>query len=157
MRELNLSGIPTRSATGPTTTSSTPTATAWSPRTATPATADGKPTFFESDLPPTGLLDVTQPRIYFGENSPQYSIVGAPAGTTPGELDYPDDERRAGQANNTYAGNGGVPIGSPFNRLLYAVKFQEPNILLSDLVNDDSQDPLRPRPRASGSRRSRRG
>ena len=33
--------------------------------------------FFESGIPSTGSLGKFEPRIYFGENSPQYSIVGA--------------------------------------------------------------------------------
>ncbi len=99
----------------------------------------GKPAFFESDLPPTGLLDVAQPRVYFGENSPAYSIVGAPAGAPQRELDYPDDQSANGQATYTYTGSGGVSIGSFFNRLLYAFKYQEPNMILSDLVNTDSR------------------
>ncbi|HEY5187252.1 MAG TPA: UPF0182 family protein [Actinomycetes bacterium] len=103
------------------------------------AAADGSPDFFESDIPPQGLLSVAQPRIYFGERSPEYSIVGAPAGANPRELDYPDDKSANGQANYTYTGKGGVPVGSTFNRLLYAVRFQEGNILLSDLINKDSK------------------
>ena len=111
------------------------------------ATSSGQPDFFESDIPPTGALNVTQPRVYFGENSPAYSIVGAPAGRTPVELDYPDDASPTGQKTNTYGGSGGVPMGSLFGRLLFATKFQDANILLSDLVNADSQilfdrDPL---------------
>ena len=43
-----------------------------------------------------------------------------------------------------------MPIGSLFNQLLYAVKFSEPNIVLSSRVNAELQDPLRPRRRASG-------
>ena len=96
----------------------------------------GKPAFFEQNLPPTGLLDVAQPRIYFGENSPAYSIVGGPADGPQRELDYPTDN---GQENYTYTGVGGVPAGTPLNRLLYAVKYQEPNIILSDLINPESR------------------
>jgi uncharacterized membrane protein (UPF0182 family) len=96
----------------------------------------GKPAFFEQDLPPTGLLDVAQPRIYFGENSPVYSIVGGPADGPKRELDFPTDN---GQENYTYTGSGGVPTGSPLNRLLFAVKYQEPNIVLSDLINPESR------------------
>ena len=103
------------------------------------ATSDGQPAFFESDVPPTGALDVTQPRVYFGERSPTYSIVGAPEGTAPQELDYPDDASPTGQKNNTYTGSGGVPVGSWFDRLLFSVKFQEQNILLSNLVNEESK------------------
>ena len=40
---------------------------------------------------------------------------------------------------NTYDGKGGVDIGSAFNKLLYAVKFSEPNIVLSNRVNENSK------------------
>jgi uncharacterized membrane protein (UPF0182 family) len=103
------------------------------------ANADGAPAFFESNIPPKGALDIKQPRVYFGENSPIYSIVGAPAGSVPQELDYPDDASANGQRNNTYSGTGGVPVGSLFNKLVFAVKYQEGNILLSNLVNSESK------------------
>ncbi|MFL6288435.1 MAG: UPF0182 family protein, partial [Actinomycetes bacterium] len=103
------------------------------------ANANGEPDFAEFDLPPQGVLDISQPRIYFGEKTPDYSIVGAPASDEPRELDYPDDTEENGQRSFTYAGNGGVPVGSFFNRLLYAWRFQETNILLSDRINSDSQ------------------
>ena len=70
-------------------------------------TDDGKPVFFEGDIPPTGALTITQPRIYFGEQSPDFSIVGAPPGAAPRELDYPDSSA-SGQQNTTYTGDGGV-------------------------------------------------
>ena len=101
--------------------------------------SDGSPSFFESDIPPTGQLPIDQPRIYFGEESATYSIVGAPEGSTPRELDYPDDTSSTGQKNNTYDGKGGVPVGSFLDRLLFATKYQEPNIVLSDLINSDSK------------------
>jgi len=111
------------------------------------ALTNGQPDFFESDIPSQGELDIAQPRVYFGELSPQYSIVGAPKGSPPVELDYPDDASPTGQTTNTYDGTGGVPMGSLFGRLLFATKFQDANILLSDLVNADSRilwdrDPL---------------
>jgi uncharacterized membrane protein (UPF0182 family) len=103
------------------------------------ALSNGTPDFFASDIPPIGALDLEQPRIYFGEFSPPYSIVGAPEGSPPVELDYPDDASPSGQRNTTYEGDGGVPMGSLFGRLLFATKFQDSNILLSDLVNSESQ------------------
>ncbi len=111
------------------------------------ALSNGAPDFFESDIPPAGKLDITQPRVYFGEASPAYSIVGAPAGTPSVELDYPDDASPTGQTTNTYGGSGGVAMGSLFGRALFATKFQDINIVLSDLVNVDSRilwdrDPL---------------
>lgn len=101
--------------------------------------SDGKPVFFQSGIPSTGELGEYQPRVYFGEQSPSYSIVGGPAGATKRELDFPDDKGASKQQNTTYQGAGGVPIGSFFNRLLFAVKFREQNILLSDAVNDQSR------------------
>ncbi|NCG03323.1 MAG: UPF0182 family protein, partial [Actinomycetales bacterium] len=100
---------------------------------------NGTPDFFAYDIPPVGELEVTQPRVYFGELSPQFSIVGAPEGIPSVELDYPDDANPTGQATNTYSGDGGVPMGSFFGKLLFATKFQDSNILLSDLVNEESQ------------------
>ncbi len=103
------------------------------------ATSGGAPSYFESNIPPEGDLDIQEPRIYFGQSSPDYSIVGAPAGDPPRELDYPDDASPTGQRNNTYTGIGGVSIGSFFERLVFATKFQDSNILLSDLINSDSR------------------
>jgi uncharacterized membrane protein (UPF0182 family) len=100
---------------------------------------EGEPAFFSTDIPPRGLLDIDQPRIYYGENSPLYSLVGAPAGAAPRELDYPDDTSPTGQTNNTYDGEGGIPVGNLFNKILFAIKYQEPNIILSDLVNPASK------------------
>jgi uncharacterized protein len=102
------------------------------------ATPSGAPFFVEQDLPPKGVLGPYQPRIYFGESSPSYSIVGAPAGTRNREFDRPTDSA-AGQVNNTYNGGGGVPIGSTWRQLLYAWKFRDKNILLSSGVNSASR------------------
>ena len=101
---------------------------------------NGEPVFFESNIPPSGALPIDQPRVYFGESSPEYSIVGGnPADGTARELDYPDDTAPNGQRKNTYDGTGGVPVGSSLDRLLFAIKYQEPNILLSNLINDQSR------------------
>ena len=100
---------------------------------------DGTPVLTESDIPPTGPLATNlQPRIYFGETSPSYSIVGAPSGATPRELDFPNDSG-TGQQNTTYTGHGGVSIGSSWRQLLYALKFKDKNIFFSGGVNSDSR------------------
>jgi uncharacterized membrane protein (UPF0182 family) len=101
--------------------------------------ADGKPSFLVGDLPPTGGLGKFEPRIYFGENSPEYSIIGGVKTDSPVEFDYPDDTSASGQKNVTYSGSGGVPVGGLFNKLLFATKYQEQRILLSDLINKDSK------------------
>ena len=100
--------------------------------------ADGTPKFVESDIPPHGELGNFQPRVYFGPAENNYAIVGGPEGLPGMELDYPFTNA-SGQKNYTYTGSGGVPIGSTLNRLLYAVKFRELNILLSSAINSDSK------------------
>ena len=65
--------------------------------------------------------------------------MGGPKGGKALELDYPDDTAANGQRNTTYTGAGGVPIGSTWSRLLYAVKLREQNLLLSDGINADSR------------------
>ncbi len=103
--------------------------------------SDGKPVFLESGIPSTGALGDYQQRVYFGETSPGYSIVGAPEGSKNVELDYPSgsDDDNGGNATTTYKGDGGPSIGNFFNRLVYAAKFQSEQILLSNAVNKDSQ------------------
>ena len=100
---------------------------------------DGKPVFTVGDIPPKGVLGDFEPRIYFGENNPEYSIIGGAKGSEPIEFDYPDDASPNGQKNYTYTGKGGVPMGSLFSRLLFAIHYQEQRILLSNLINADSK------------------
>ena len=105
---------------------------------------EGKPVWAEQDIPPKGDLtqmfppDGYQPRIYFGENSPQYSIVGKGSGKDV-ELDIPEGTGGSQPTTNTYDGAAGVPVGGIFNKLLYALKFSEPNIVLSSRVNSNSK------------------
>jgi len=101
--------------------------------------ADGKPSFIVGDLPPTKGLGEFEPRVYFGENVPDYSIIGGTTTGEPVEFDYPDDASANGQKNVTYSGKGGVPVGSLFNKLVFALKYQEQRILLSNLINKDSK------------------
>jgi len=100
---------------------------------------DGKPVFTMGDIPPKGILGDFEPRIYFGENNPEYSIIGGAKGSDPVEFDYPDDASPNGQKNYTYTGKGGVPMGSLFSRLLFAIHYQEQRILLSNLINSESK------------------
>jgi len=101
--------------------------------------ADGKPSFTVGNLPPTKTLGEFEPRIYFGENVPDYSIIGGVKTDNPVEFDYPDDASANGQKNYTYTGNGGVPVGSLLNKVVFALKYQEQRILLSSLINKDSK------------------
>ena len=102
--------------------------------------ADGEPAFVESGLPPTGPLGSFQPRIYFGQSSPSYSIVDGPGSGNGGrELDLPAVGSDQPQTSTTYAGSGGVPIGSWFRQLAYALKFHDANIVLSSQIGSGSK------------------
>lgn len=105
-------------------------------------TTDGNPVFLERGIPASGFLSDSEnfePRVYFGEYSAPYSIVGAPKGTDPIELDYPSGANGSGETKTTFDGNGGPSVGNVFNRLIYALKFQSEQILFSDYLNDKSQ------------------
>src|SRR5699024_4141138 len=85
--------------------------------------SDGQPTFFQGGIPSVGALGEYEPRIYFGQQSPEYSIVGAPEGNE-WELDYPDTAE--GQINTSFPTDSvtaGPSIGNILNKLLYTIKF----------------------------------
>ncbi|MGW9405804.1 UPF0182 family membrane protein [Arthrobacter sp. NPDC055585] len=101
--------------------------------------ADGKPSFMESGIPSTGVLGDYEPRVYFGESSPDYSVVGAPEGAAPVEIDRPQTGNAEDDTQTTFSGDGGPSVGNLFNQLVYAIKFQSTELLLSDFVNEESQ------------------
>ncbi|MDK9593209.1 UPF0182 family protein [Propionibacterium freudenreichii] len=103
------------------------------------AQANGEPEWIEWDIPPQGKLNEQQPRIYFGENQNQYVIAGNVEGADPVELDTPGGNTAGGEQHSTYTGTGGVPIGNPITRAMYATKFGDMNLLLSGRVNQNSQ------------------
>ncbi|WP_141014000.1 UPF0182 family membrane protein [Nocardioides sambongensis] len=79
-------------------------------------------------------------RIYFGESSPSYSIVGKSSeGADDVELGLADTDTDEGDTRTTYDGESGVDVGSTFSQLMYAIKFGEPNFLLSGRVNGNSR------------------
>ncbi|WP_217131884.1 UPF0182 family membrane protein [Leucobacter chinensis] len=147
---------------------------------------DGQPVFLESGIPTEGRLGEFEPRVYFGVNSPKYSIVGGdrekdieidyPADDTePGKIEVPSTEEPAeapadeadvadpkaeedaekpkeeateepdlpadaGPQNmTTFAGDGGPVLGGLFEKIVYALKFQDIEILLSGSVAPGSQ------------------
>ncbi len=107
---------------------------------------DGEPVFAEEDLPPVGAISDSQPnkqyrpQIYFGEQSPPYSIVGKGKGGKDVELDVPQGSGDASSSrNNTYDGKDGVGVGNIFRKLLYGVHFGDANIVLSSRVNGNSK------------------
>ena len=92
----------------------------------------GRPRAGRRRLRDPRLLRREQPRLLRGRQ-----------GRTPS-----DDERRAraprprtrqAPSTTTYDGKGGVPVGSTFRQLLYAIKFGSTNFLLSGRVNANSE------------------
>ena len=98
-------------------------------------TEEGLPVLFVKDLPPVSTaesLKITRPEIYFGELSNDYVVVKTKAK----EFDYP-----AGEENvfTNYQGEGGVPIGSLLRKALFALRFKDLKLFLSDDVTAESQ------------------
>ncbi|MGF1236866.1 UPF0182 family protein [Streptomyces sp. 2-6] len=95
-------------------------------------TSNGEPVFTEKNVPSTGDLGTYEPRVYYGEKTTTYSIVGGPQK----EIDYPAGD---GEATTTYQGKSGVSLSSTLNRAAYAVAFGEPQILYSGAIGDGSR------------------
>lgn len=91
---------------------------------------------FESEDPNGMDLNLEQPRIYYGplisDSDADYAIVGG--NDSDENFEYDADGR-----NYTYTGEGGVGIGNYFARAMYALNYQELNILLTDRIGSDSK------------------
>jgi uncharacterized membrane protein (UPF0182 family) len=109
-------------------------------------TSEGLPQLLISNIPPAstgGAPTITQPRIYFGEKETGWVVVDAASQ----EFDYPVTTGPGGasatggtdQAYTTWQGTDGVGIGSPVARLLFALRFRDLNLLISDQVTAKSQ------------------
>ncbi|NUT34752.1 MAG: UPF0182 family protein [Hamadaea sp.] len=82
------------------------------------------------------LLEVEQPRVYFGEGFDEYAVVGDGAS---GNVEY--DRPASGNTDQyyTYTGEGGVSLDSAWRRTLFALSYMESSFLLSDAVTDRSK------------------
>lgn len=100
----------------------------------------GEPEWIVRDIPPVGALQQVEPRVYFGENTEEYSVVGITEGGQSVELDTPGgNEQGGGETYYTYTGKGGVPIGNLLTRSLFAARFGDINLMLSQRVHNDSK------------------
>ena len=93
---------------------------------------EGLPSFFLKDVPPTGIMDIERPEIYYGEKTFDYIIVNARIQ----EIDYPSGDDNA---RSFYQSRTGVGIGTYLRKLLYAWYLKDVNILLSDELEPQSQ------------------
>jgi len=94
----------------------------------------GLPDFLIQDIPPVSEIDaqVERPGIYFGEATSDYVIVN----TGQPEFDYPVGDENA---ETTYEGESGVPVGGWGRRLAFALRFGAAQILFSDYITEDSR------------------
>jgi len=97
-------------------------------------TAEGLPELMIKDVPPAVDIDlkIDRPEIYFGEKTSEYILVQ----TSAQEFDYPKGDKNV---YATYLGQGGVPISSFMRRLLFAIEFQDPQILFTTYLTPDSR------------------
>jgi uncharacterized protein len=98
-------------------------------------TNDGRPINLITQSFPfsSTLLPIDQPRIYFGQGSNDYSVVG----TTLDEIDYPF--QGAAESKFKYDGKGGIPLDNWFVKAAFAAKLGDFNLLISDAVTDQSR------------------
>ena len=96
-------------------------------------TSEGQPDFIISNIPMENETDISleNPRIYFGENTNDYSIVN----TKLGEIDYPEGGENA---TNNYDGQAGIKMNL-FNRIIFAIKEQNSKFLLSQDITSESK------------------
>jgi uncharacterized membrane protein (UPF0182 family) len=96
-------------------------------------TPEGQPDYLVSGINQEPKLPVGEPRLYFGEAASSYVVVG----TDTNEFDYPLGDE--GNETTTWDGTTGVSVGNPINRLLFALRFGDLNLLISNQLTDASQ------------------
>ncbi len=108
---------------------------------AAPANAidpNGRPAYALADIPVATIdgadaLEVALPGLYVGEGLKGYAIVGA----TRDEVDFQDDDDHTEVTR--YNGDDGVRIGSLARKLAFALRFAEPNLVVSGELSSDSR------------------
>ncbi|MEJ7840069.1 MAG: UPF0182 family protein, partial [Thermomicrobiales bacterium] len=99
--------------------------------------SEGWPEFLVSGIEPngTGLLEVTQPEIYYGEQSSDWIIVHTDT------LEFSGLEASRNEASAEYQGMavGSVSLGNPVTRIMAALTLGDRNVFLSSQLNGDSR------------------
>lgn len=104
-------------------------------------TADGLPNLFIQDAPPKVSvpgMKLTRPEIYYGEveHEPVFVRTAQP------EFNYPSGSENV---HNRYDGLGGIPVGSFAMRLVAAIAYTDPNIILTGSLQPESRMMIRRR------------
>ena len=100
--------------------------------------ANGRPAYALADIPVTAndgaaALEIDSPGLYVGEGLKGYALVGA----TRDEMDFQDDDDRTEVTR--YDGADGVGIGSLARKLAFALRFAEPNLVVSGEVGPETR------------------
>jgi len=100
------------------------------------ASGAGDPQFAVSEVPPTsnsGLPAVKQPSVYFGLNNSGYVV----ANTKQPEIDF----QLTNQTNveTHYTGSGGVQLSNFFDQAMFAIRFSDINLIISNQITNDSR------------------
>ena len=100
-------------------------------------TDQGTPDYLVSGINREPQLPLVEPRIYFGELTNNWVVTST--GTR--EFDYPvdTDDESGDDAETVWQGTTGVGIGNLFTRALFALRFGDLNLLISDQLTDESQ------------------
>src|SRR3989454_2243193 len=90
-------------------------------------TREGLPEFWIKDIPPAASSDlrISRPELYFSELATDYVFVKTQAK----EFDYPSGDQNV---YTTYAGQGGIPLGSFWRKTLFAARLGDLKLLLSN-------------------------
>ncbi len=97
-------------------------------------TEDGQPYFCIKDIPvvsTNGMPQITQPRIYYGESTNDYVIVGSDNL----ELDYSEGYT---DVEYTYTGDSGVKM-SFFKKLMFSLYYKDYKMFFSGNIDSDSK------------------
>jgi hypothetical protein len=100
------------------------------------ATSSGTPQFAVGNVPPVsteGLPTIVQPSVYFGLNNTGYVV----ANTKQPEIDYQTSTGQNVEVH--YKGDGGVQLSSFFKQVMFAVRFNDINLLISSQITNDSR------------------
>jgi len=92
--------------------------------------AEGRPGFAVRDIPPVGEPTITQPRIYYGEVTTDYVVVG----TSQDEFDGVGDQ------STRFSGGGGVGVGTLWDRILFTIRMGDLNIFTAAFSNQIRSD-----------------
>lgn len=93
---------------------------------------EGRPQLFLQDVPPTGIIPLQRPEIYYGERTRSYVVVK----TSEDEFDYP---RGNENVRSQYQARSGVVINSLLRRIAFALRFRDGNLLLTPAIRPDSE------------------